>query len=228
MPKYKMTPEECADAVAVVDQLIKAEGMTTEEKAIALSDAWHAGQTYGVDPARTDPIQYTYHTRVVAETLKMFGYADNDTLIAAAHCHDLLEDTDIDVHLLHKVLGDNVLILVDHVTSNAGSRKQRHREMLKKLSELGENVRDDAVILKCADRIANYEACLGIEPLAGRPWDYIVPADSAKLAMYHSEHQSFFETLMHIGDETMWAYLDQLDKLGAQRLTLFQANAHRT
>jgi (p)ppGpp synthase/HD superfamily hydrolase len=147
----------------------------------------HADQRYGTEP-------YQVHLSAVVAVLRRFGVTDPD-LLAAAWCHDTLEDTGATREALEGAVGARAAELVWRVTNEAGhSRKERNTATYPKL------VADqDAVRVKLADRIANVEAC----------W----ASRSNKLFTYHGEYPSFRAALRVAEDETLielWAHLDEL------------------
>lgn len=113
------------------------------DKARGIAETWHEGQTrkYGEIP-------YIVHPVAVATLLQEWGVV-NAVVLAAAYCHDLLEDTDIGEDLLRSELGDEVLSIVKELSIPVHGVKQGY------LDNLAENGSAEAILIKTADRICN-------------------------------------------------------------------------
>lgn len=101
-------------------------------------------------------LPYWVHTDEVAEIVA--EVTDDEKIIAAAHLHDVLEDTDYESITISEQFGNKVSYFVFELTSvynkenypnlNRTERKILERERLK-------NISNDAKIIKMADIIAN-------------------------------------------------------------------------
>ena len=138
----------------------------------------HGAQRYGPHP-------YQYHLAMVAGVVTEFlaeldsvdvGHGD---LTAAAWLHDVLEDTDATVSMLHGTFGPTVTALVVAVTDEPGeNRHERHVKTYPKLRAAG----TQAVGLKLCDRLANVRACREL-------------GDSHLYEMYQKEQRRFVRAL---------------------------------
>lgn len=148
----------------------------------------HDGQLYGDEP-------YTVHTDEVVACLLEYNFTpevDEETL-AAAHLHDVQEDTDVSNAEICAEFGSDIASIVDGVSKIKGlSRKQQNARYYVK-------IRQDPrrVAIKLADRIVNVRRCK-----AGNP---------GLLDMYRREYAGF-KGALQFGDEFagMWAELDYL------------------
>ena len=113
------------------------------DKARNLAEFWHDGQTrkYGDLP-------YVVHPLAVVAVLEEWGVV-SEVILSAAHCHDLLEDTEIGEDLLRSELGDEVLSIVKELSIPGNGDKQCY------LNNLAENGSAEAILIKTADRICN-------------------------------------------------------------------------
>jgi (p)ppGpp synthase/HD superfamily hydrolase len=95
---------------------------------------------------------YTTHTRAVAQMVSAHGL--NDYAIAAAHLHDVVEDTHIHYDDIYQMFGERVADMVWHLTdevtdgANRATRKARDRARLAVAPA-------DAQSIKLADLIDN-------------------------------------------------------------------------
>ena len=119
-----------------------------EHEAYKIAMRYHADQMYGDKP-------YEVHLQAVRDVLVEFGYIQED-LLCAAWLHDIIEDTDCPVKLLADRFGPEVVNLVWAVTGFGVNRKARAEDAYRKMQH-----EPRAVILKCADRIANMRASIG-------------------------------------------------------------------
>jgi (p)ppGpp synthase/HD superfamily hydrolase len=112
-------------------------------KAIALAQRGHEGQKrkYMDEP-------YFVHPNAVAELLKRL-YVEDFDLIAAAYCHDLLEDTLISYKEIEMAIGTRGAEFVREVSKPKDANKKEWIE------NFAEKASIFAIILKLADRICN-------------------------------------------------------------------------
>jgi len=103
----------------------------------------HTGQMYGEYP-------YTTHLSDVQAVMTEFEIFQKK-YIAAAWCHDVLEDTENNYNDLKKVVGEEVAEIVYAVTDELGrNREERHKKTWPKIK-----INRDALIVKLCDMIAN-------------------------------------------------------------------------
>lgn len=122
----------------------------------------HEGQT-----RKTDETPYILHPLAVAEMLISHDF--DETVIAAAIVHDVLEDTDISELALRAVLGDTVVDIVVAVSEDKSlaweERKERYVTHLADAS-------DAAKAVSVADKIHNAESLLAAADILGpKVWD---------------------------------------------------------
>lgn len=148
----------------------------------------HAGQLYGGLP-------YTHHLAAVAAAVERWyqrvareGGIREETLVAAAWLHDVMEDCGVRRVEIAELFGEDVAALVDAVTNEPGpNRRTRAAVTYPRIRAV-----PGATFLKLADRIANVEA--------GGPL----------VAMYRKEYEDFRFALYTGAYASMWEYLDTL------------------
>lgn len=169
------------------------------EKARAFAAQRHAdhGCTYGTH-------DFDYHLNAVEQVLRRFGH-EAETLLVAAHLHDVVEDTPTTFDELSEHFGFTVCRLVKGVTDvthdeqghplpNRRARQTVTYQRLRSIAATHPNV----VHLKLADRIANVEASM-------------VGINSRHLGMYVRENPFFCREIGAVGgDPKMWDHLDKL------------------
>ena len=115
--------------------------------AFAFADEAHRGQDRKGDGSR-----YIRHPVEVARLLHAEG-VDDDTTMAAALLHDVVEDTDVELAEIRERFGDDVHAIVDAMTEDKTiepyqARKEHHRDQVAAFG-LG------AVRIYTADKLAN-------------------------------------------------------------------------
>jgi (p)ppGpp synthase/HD superfamily hydrolase len=140
------------------DRMIEIAAMTDiVEKAAAYAVLAHGDQKrkYTGEP-------YTNHTSEVAGILKEYDFADE--VIAAAHLHDTIEDTEVTYNDLLNLFGETVADLVLEVSNvsrpehgNRDLRKTLDRQYLAGASSLGQSI-------KYADMISNTASIVEHDP----------------------------------------------------------------
>lgn len=149
----------------------------------------HGDQMYGSYP-------YVKHLDDVVNVLIRFGHGDDESLLAAAFLHDVVEDTPTTLAEVREAFGDMVASYVHAVTNEHGrNRMARHLATYPKIA--GKYME---TILKLADRIANTEESARSNP--------------GLASMYLREWDRFKEALGMDGDPTMWMHLDFVTKGG--------------
>ncbi len=169
--------------------------MSIIEQAKAFAIEHHGDQKYG----KQDELPYSFHLNQVAEVVKEFGnrYTTTDqqqSLIAAAWLHDVIEDTPITFEDVFQEFGRYIARVVFAVTNEEGkNRRERHAKTHPKLRAAGR----DAMIVKLSDRIANIR--------------HSVKHNHGILGMYKKEYAHFRQYLKVPGElKAMWAELDVL------------------
>jgi (p)ppGpp synthase/HD superfamily hydrolase len=136
-----MSPIDTApiDAAAARSELVA--------RALAKASAAHAGQIRN----GSGGLPYIEHPRMVAATLAALGY--DETTLAAALLHDVVEDSDTTVEELRGEFGDAVADLVaalsdDESIDSYRARKDEHRGRVAAVD-------GDALAIYAADKLTN-------------------------------------------------------------------------
>ena len=163
--------------------------MNITDKAKEFAIAKHANQKYGEHP-------YSYHLACVSQVLTEYGYAGDESIMAAGWLHDVLEDTPTTYEMLASEFGKETADIVFAVTSEPGTnRADRFGKTALKIQS-----NKKALIIKLADRIANTEASLQSNPKLYK--------------MYVKEFPPFKELLYNPQDAElgqMWNRLESLN-----------------
>lgn len=147
----------------------------------------HGDQKYGTEP-------YGNHLKEVDDVLVEFGHT-SPTLRASGQLHDVVEDTKYTLRDLREIFPEEVVYIVDGVTSQAGhNRKTRNAATYPRI--LADVQR---IIVKLADRIANVRH--GIKE-----------QNHGLSAMYKKEYPEFRKALYTEAPDVsaMWFELDRL------------------
>lgn len=153
------------------------------EEARVFAAERHGAKRYGDRP-------YSYHTDMVCEILRSYGYGGGD-LEVAGHLHDVEEDTDTSREELALRFGADVEAMVWAVTGVGKNRREKNAAMFEKIRALPQ-----AAVLKLADRHANGRCAKGDSP--------------GLFQMYQKEMPLFRKELAGLGDPRMWADLEAL------------------
>ena len=142
---------------------------------------------------------YRVHLFMVYDILEpMFG--DNDVIMQAALCHDLLEDTAITYNDLARATSAAVADVVYDVTNELGkNRKERAARTYPKTA-----ANPLAVIVKVADRIANTQYSAGTG--SGMHAKYRAEYPGFREALYNPAHISEYPELARL-----WQRLDNIN-----------------
>jgi guanosine-3',5'-bis(diphosphate) 3'-pyrophosphohydrolase len=107
-----------------------------------------------------DNVPYITHPVKVAQSIEMF-FPEDSALIAACLCHDVLEDCDVEWHMVMKLLGDEAFNIVKEVTNPSKRFPELSRQEKKKMDrEHIATISYRAKCLKLADRTDNLiDAC---------------------------------------------------------------------
>jgi len=139
-------------------------------KAIALALKWHAGQKRkGTQEA------YIVHVLDVARIIHRLNWMHpNPTVIAAALCHDLLEDTRCTESEIEEQCGTDVLRMVKAVTNDAELEKNdAWKEKKNKYIDTVRNAGHDAILVAMADKVANMQSLFELHREFGdKAWSF--------------------------------------------------------
>lgn len=136
------------------------------DKARAFAELAHAGQIYN------EEVPYSFHLNMVVQVLARFGFTD-PTWVCCGLLHDVLEDTNRNFNDVLRRFGQTVADRVYAVSSEKG----RNRTERNARTYPGIKVKEEYVILKLADRIANVE--------------YGSASPGGMVAMYAKEFEEF-------------------------------------
>ena len=157
------------------------------KEAIRFAQVAHGEQQHAGRP-------YIFHLIETGEVLRCFDLGTEDMLCAAA-LHDVLEDTAAKYTEIYERFGQNVAELVWAVTDERGrTRDEVKRKTYPKTVFEGEN----AVNLKLADRIANFQTSIACKT-------------GKKIYMYLEEMVSFRAALYPLGSMSLWTRLSWLE-----------------
>lgn len=88
---------------------------TQVELAAEFAKKWHAGQLYGeVD-------YFEGHVKKVAEAVAMHGGGEREVIVA--YLHDVIEDTEADIHEIAEIFGMRIAEAVEAITKRAGQER---------------------------------------------------------------------------------------------------------
>lgn len=141
---------------------------------------------------------YAFHLQMVAEAATSFSKAyDSETrevIIAAAWCHDVIEDARETYNDVKKVLGEDVAEIVYALTNDKGrTRKERAGDRY----YAGIKKTQHATLVKLCDRIANMRHS---KETGGRMFE-----------IYQKELPAFRDRLYVKGElEELWTELDEM------------------
>lgn len=126
-------------------------------RAVWLSADGHKNQR------RDHGIPYFNHTAQVAD--KVADYLCNDTVsLAAAYCHDLLEDTSVTEYQIKEAIGGEALELVKQLTNDYPDNLEHDEKMLAVAKHAKEITDPRAQLIKLCDRLCNLRECEAWKP----------------------------------------------------------------
>ena len=137
----------------------------------------HKGQKYHT-------FEYSYHIMKVVKVGEEFliNHPQFQSIKELLYCHDLKEDTDATDEEILKYTNPMVLDWINRLTDKPGkNRKERHLNTYYLIRE-----KEESVLGKLCDRIANMRACVEFKTNQGNM--YIKEADSFKMALYDPRH----------------------------------------
>lgn len=142
-----------------------------KEKARAFAIERHGDQRYGSHP-------YSFHLENVANIVSEYG----SEAVVVACLHDIVEDTNTTLEEIESTFGLFVSQCVAILTDEPGvNRKERNRETYKKMAKVSGKL-ELALIVKAADRLANFRACVAQD-------------NEGLLSMYKKEHSVFKQSV---------------------------------
>ncbi|MDX1733497.1 MAG: HD domain-containing protein [Halioglobus sp.] len=149
--------------------------------------ARHGNQKYGDEP-------YSFHLDAVADIASAYGVQAE----VVAYLHDVVEDTATTVEDIADRFGSFVAHCVDILTDEPGpDRKARKAATYARMSKVSGEA-ELALLVKAADRLANFRACLA-------------QANDAKLRMYKAEHKLFREAVYRPDlCDVLWREMDEI------------------
>ena len=115
-------------------------------KALKIATDAHANQT-----RKGSDAPYIIHPISVAQTLTDHGFSD-ESLLAAAVLHDVVEDTRVTAEDLHREFGSRIAEIVDELTDDRTLPK--HERKLEVVRHIGSRSRE-ARLIKIADLVSN-------------------------------------------------------------------------
>jgi (p)ppGpp synthase/HD superfamily hydrolase len=135
--------------------------MTLTDRALTLAFAAHEGQK------RHEGTPYITHPVAVALMLARHGFGEE--VIAAALCHDVLEDTSVTEDEMRQELGDIVTDIVKAVSYDRSfSWKEQRERYIESVRQAGES----AMAVSLADKIHNARSLLALHAAGGQAiWD---------------------------------------------------------
>lgn len=186
---------------------------TRSEVARDLALEAHAGQTYPPDPDAPSRVPFAFHLSAVVGNLARFGYGQDSYVVSAGWLHDALEDTKLPPADIAFAVGNDVRAIVELVTDGRGAtRAERKADVYRRLTslDLPLRLRQEAVVVKLADRIANVESSI-LFTVGRAPY----------LRIYTAEHSAFRAALQPVTElpwhgapddraAAMWRHLDSL------------------
>lgn len=136
--------------------------------------------------------------------------AIRSALYDASALHDTIEDTDVTFETLITLFGEDVALIVKHVSDpddEGLSRKQKKEIIHERLSKFDVRVFDEwgALIVKTADRLSNYKRAVEKE-------------NKPLIKMYYKEHLEFRKAVWRSGlVEILWEELQEIDDLVSEK-----------
>ena len=161
------------------------EEAAVDVEAMHYAAAKHAGQV-----RKFSGKEYATHPQKVAQIVMNFKKSKNlDVLMAAAHLHDTIEDTDTTFTALQKEFGNLIASLVNELSSDS--------EMIKKvgktkyLTDKMISMSDYALVIKLADRLQNVSDLISGSPKWANKYatetEYILKELEAKRKLTRSQ-----------------------------------------
>ncbi|HWH07267.1 MAG TPA: HD domain-containing protein [Candidatus Paceibacterota bacterium] len=146
--------------------------ITLIEKALRIAVTAHAGQV-----RKEGNIPYIVHPVMVAHALAVRGF--EDTVVAAALVHDVLEDTEFTEEALVQELGEAVHAIVRAVTNDDSLSWEEKKRAYIESVRLGP---DGAKAVATADKIHNAESLIRAhEELGSALWEKFNASKEQKL-----------------------------------------------
>lgn len=147
------------------------------KSALDWAAVWHSGQFRKYPDTQ---VPYMAHVAGVAAILSRHGFAER--VVAAGALHDVIEDCNITFETLEERFGNDVAILVRHVSEGDKSLswEERKRAYLEHFSEAPW----EAQAISLADKIDNLESILVCARSIGDPWAMFKRGRDVQLARF--------------------------------------------
>lgn len=178
--------------------------MTLYQTALTLAVSAHAGQ---VRKHNNSP--YVVHPIMVARIVEAAGF--NESVVAAALLHDVLEDTTVTAETIEREVGTDVLEMVQALSEEKSlSWRERKANYIQAVVAAGEAV----WAISVADKIHNAESLIAFHAEVGSvAWQVFNKGKADKV---------WFESTLLTALQTVWQHplLDHYARLVAQLETL--------
>ena len=175
--------------------------MSITDKAKEFAIAQHAAQKYGEHP-------YSYHLAQVSQVLTEFGYAGDESMIAAAWLHDTIEDTDATYEMLVSEFGQETADIVFAVTNEPGENREEY--FRKTAPKIASNKK--ALTVKLADRISNTESNLKINQRIYQK--YVKEFPLFKELLYNQDDVDLLPMWNRLIKASTWTFFPAMQSLG--------------
>ncbi|NMB57288.1 bifunctional (p)ppGpp synthetase/guanosine-3',5'-bis(diphosphate) 3'-pyrophosphohydrolase [Candidatus Beckwithbacteria bacterium] len=178
------------------------------ENAIRLASFWHSGQMRKLN-------DFEYFTHPVSVAMILTRTSSDDELIAAAFCHDLLEETDCPDDEIINACGEDVFNLVKSVSDDFNLDRDRDWEKRKelyiqKIKEGSEKTK----LLCCADKIHNIQTLIASLEEFGMNYFSLFHRGPEKMLWYYDTLCLMLQqTLVHPLVQELDSLLDQFVEL---------------
>lgn len=123
--------------------------MNIVEKAEEFATKCHEGQF-----RKDGKTPYINHPRAVVYLLKRVGITD-ETILASAWLHDVMEDCDVDYDTLEEEFGLDIADIVSQLTFDSDDKDPYNFQKDLYLARLAASDDIELILIKCADRIHN-------------------------------------------------------------------------
>lgn len=162
--------------------------MTLIEKADQLAERAHAGQT-----RKESDAPYITHPRAVAQMLKDYGF--EESVVAAALVHDVLEDTSVTQDELGAALGEEVLAMVRTLSYDKSLSWEEQREAY---AQAVRAAPEGVKAISIADKIHNAQSLIsGLQRQGSDMWKHFNRGKEKKIWFEEMMLRVFQETWQH-------------------------------
>lgn len=183
------------------------------QKAIRLATAHHNGQ-FRKHVHNETKIPFVVHPLEVMKTVWDWG-VDDETVLVAAVCHDLVEDTAITPNKLKIKFSEQVATIVDELTFRVPKNKMKKAEAKAQYIATFDAKSIEALVVKLADRVCNIH-------------DFIRSCDFEYAAEYFKKALPLFEAFRNRHPEITTRFgNDVLNNMSAEITILFRQMSER-